>query len=133
MRHICGGGDRLRQTYPSHSYIRASSLQVYELIGSRWVNKGTTLCFGQISEDITKDFSLPELSEIMMKLSCLLLFARKTFIIGSKVRPLFTFLNLIFISATDAVIVWTKLDGVDYALSFQGSTPHCRRFNNRLI
>ncbi|KAM6493685.1 hypothetical protein JOM56_010046 [Amanita muscaria] len=58
MRHICGGGDRPRQTYPSHSSIRAelnaSSLQVYELIGSRWVNKGTALCFGQISEDINE-------------------------------------------------------------------------------
>ncbi|PFH49248.1 hypothetical protein AMATHDRAFT_148063 [Amanita thiersii Skay4041] len=78
-------------------------VKVYELIGSRWVDQGTAFCFGQISEDTNE--------------ALLVARAERTYddiILSTAIRA-----DDVYQRQQDTLIVWTELDGVDYALSFQ--------------
>ncbi|KAF8638593.1 hypothetical protein AX17_002134 [Amanita inopinata Kibby_2008] len=78
-------------------------VKVYELIGSRWVDQGTAFCFGQISED-TNEALLVARSERNYD----------DVILSTVIRA-----DDVYQRQQDTLIVWTELDGVDYALSFQ--------------
>ncbi|KAJ3849444.1 component of IIS longevity pathway SMK-1-domain-containing protein [Lentinula lateritia] len=80
-------------------------VKVYELVGSRWVDRGTAFCFGHLSEDGSEALltarSEKEVDDI---------------ILSTTIRT-----SDVYQRQQDTLIVWTEPDGVDYALSFQDS------------
>ncbi|KAK2465946.1 hypothetical protein APHAL10511_001587 [Amanita phalloides] len=80
-------------------------VKVYELIGSRWIDQGTAFCFGQVLEDTNE--------------ALLVARAERNYddiILSTVIRA-----EDVYQRQQDTLIVWTELDGVDYALSFQDS------------
>ncbi|TRM67857.1 component of IIS longevity pathway SMK-1-domain-containing protein [Schizophyllum amplum] len=76
-------------------------VKVYQLIGSRWEDKGTAFCFGDILDNGD--------ARIMAR-------AERNYddvILTTTVR------NDVYQRQQETLIVWTEPDGVDYALSFQ--------------
>ncbi|KIK67617.1 hypothetical protein GYMLUDRAFT_36354 [Collybiopsis luxurians FD-317 M1] len=80
-------------------------VKVYELVGARWVDKGTAFCFGHLSEDSTEAF-LTARSEKNVD----------DIILTTTIRT-----TDVYQRQQETLIVWTEPDGVDYALSFQDS------------
>ncbi|KIL70395.1 hypothetical protein M378DRAFT_156518 [Amanita muscaria Koide BX008] len=78
-------------------------VKVYELIGSRWVDQGTAFCFGQISEDTNEALLVARAERNYDEV-----------ILSTAIRA-----EDVYQRQQDTLIVWTELDGVDYALSFQ--------------
>ncbi|GAW00817.1 duf625 domain protein [Lentinula edodes] len=80
-------------------------VKVYELVGSRWVDRGTAFCFGHLSEDGSEALltarSEKEVDDI---------------ILSTTIRT-----SDVYQRQQETLIVWTEPDGVDYALSFQDS------------
>ncbi|KAL1721678.1 component of IIS longevity pathway SMK-1-domain-containing protein [Schizophyllum commune] len=76
-------------------------VKVYQLVGSRWEDKGTAFCFGDVLDDgdarivarAERDYDQIILSTIVR--------------------------NDVYQRQQETLIVWTEPDGVDYALSFQ--------------
>ncbi|KAF8345573.1 component of IIS longevity pathway SMK-1-domain-containing protein [Amanita rubescens] len=78
-------------------------VKVYELIGSRWVDQGTAFCFGQILEDTNEALLVARAEGNYDEV-----------ILSTAIRA-----DDVYQRQQDTLIVWTELDGVDYALSFQ--------------
>ncbi|KAJ2929227.1 hypothetical protein H1R20_g7862, partial [Candolleomyces eurysporus] len=83
--------------------LKRVKASVYELVGARWVDKGTAFCFGQFSEE-TNEALLVARSERNYNI----------IILSTTIRS-----NDVYQRQQDTLIVWTEPDGVDYALSFQ--------------
>ncbi|KAJ2917508.1 hypothetical protein MD484_g2933, partial [Candolleomyces efflorescens] len=77
--------------------------RVYELVGTRWVDKGTAFCFGQFAEE-TNEALLIARSERNYNI----------IILSTTIRS-----SDVYQRQQETLIVWTEPDGVDYALSFQ--------------
>jgi protein phosphatase 4 regulatory subunit 3 len=86
-----------------YNFIGHRCGQVYELIGSRWIDQGTAFCFGQFQEDTNEA----------------LLIARAETNYGDVILSTAIRSNDVYQRQQDTLIVWTEPDGVDYALSFQ--------------
>ncbi|PPQ70709.1 hypothetical protein CVT26_014633 [Gymnopilus dilepis] len=78
-------------------------VKVYELIGSRWMDRGTAFCFGQFSEETQEAFLIARSERHYDEV-----------ILTTAIRA-----NDVYQRQQDTLIVWTEPDGVDYALSFQ--------------
>jgi hypothetical protein len=78
-------------------------LQVYELIGSRWVDQGTAFCSGHYDEQLGEAALLARSENDF-----------DTIILKTTIRP-----NDVYQRQQETLIVWTEPNGVDYALSFQ--------------
>ncbi|KAJ3558761.1 hypothetical protein NP233_g11438 [Leucocoprinus birnbaumii] len=94
---------KVRPLVPSLVSLAAHFEQVYELIGSRWVDQGTAFCFGQFQEETGE--------------ALLIARAERDFndvILRAVIRS-----NDVYQRQQETLIVWTEPDGVDYALSFQ--------------
>ncbi|PPR02644.1 hypothetical protein CVT24_002127 [Panaeolus cyanescens] len=78
-------------------------VKVYELVGSRWIDKGTAFCFGQFSEDTNQAHLIARSERNYNEL-----------ILTTAIRS-----NDVYQRQQETLIVWTEPDGVDYALSFQ--------------
>ncbi|KAF9057866.1 component of IIS longevity pathway SMK-1-domain-containing protein [Panaeolus papilionaceus] len=78
-------------------------VKVYELVGSRWIDKGTAFCFGQFSEDTNQAHLIARSERNYNDL-----------ILTTAIRS-----NDVYQRQQETLIVWTEPDGVDYALSFQ--------------
>ncbi|KAG8965922.1 Platinum sensitivity protein [Tulasnella sp. 419] len=77
-------------------------VKVYELVGSRWTDRGTALCTGIYDEDLDQAaiVAKSELTDVEL--------------LRSEIR-----VNDVYQRQQDTLIVWTEPDGTDYALSFQ--------------
>ncbi|KAF9062224.1 component of IIS longevity pathway SMK-1-domain-containing protein [Rhodocollybia butyracea] len=80
-------------------------VKVYELVGSRWVDRGTAYCFGHLSEDGTEAFLTARSEKNVEEV-----------ILTTTIRT-----TDVYQRQQETLIVWTEPDGVDYALSFQDS------------
>lgn len=80
----------------------AITLQIYELVGSRWTERGTAFCFGDFDQH-AEEAKLIARSEFTSEalLSC-------------TVRA-----SDVYQRQDDTLIMWTEPDGTEYALSFQ--------------
>jgi protein phosphatase-4 regulatory subunit 3 len=76
--------------------------QVYELVDQNWKDLGTAFCSGEYDEHIREAQLIAkseETQEILLQIT---------------VRP-----DDVYQRQADTLIVWTELNGQDYALSFQ--------------
>ncbi|KIY73923.1 DUF625-domain-containing protein [Cylindrobasidium torrendii FP15055 ss-10] len=78
-------------------------VKVYQLIGARWVDRGTAFCFGHFSQDGSEAL-LTARSERNFQ----------DVVLTTTIRS-----SDVYQRQQDTLIVWTEPDGVDYALSFQ--------------
>ena len=78
-------------------------VQVYELIGSRWVDQGTAFCLGSFQNETQEAFIIARAESNFNDI-----------ILSTAIRG-----NDVYQRQQDTLIVWTEPDGVDYALSFQ--------------
>lgn len=78
-------------------------VKVYELVGTRWVDKGTAFCFGQFSEESNEALLIARSEKNYSEV-----------ILSTTIRS-----NDVYQRQQETLIVWTEPDGVDYALSFQ--------------
>ncbi|KAJ4479126.1 component of IIS longevity pathway SMK-1-domain-containing protein [Lentinula aciculospora] len=80
-------------------------VKVYELVGSRWIDRGTAFCFGHLSEDGSEAFLTARSEKNVDEI-----------ILSTTIRT-----TDVYQRQQETLIVWTEPDGVDYALSFQDS------------
>ncbi|KAG7447518.1 DUF625-domain-containing protein [Guyanagaster necrorhizus] len=78
-------------------------IKVYELVGSRWHDRGTAFCFGHFSQDGTEALLTARSERNLQEV-----------VLSTTIRS-----NDVYQRQQDTLIVWTEPDGVDYALSFQ--------------
>lgn len=78
-------------------------VKVYELVGSRWHDRGTAFCFGHFSQDGTEALLTARSERNLQEV-----------VLSTTIRS-----NDVYQRQQDTLIVWTEPDGVDYALSFQ--------------
>ncbi|TDL29640.1 DUF625-domain-containing protein [Rickenella mellea] len=88
---------------PEVDMRRVKACKVYELIGSRWTDRGTAFCIGDFDEpnQEAKLIARSESNHNDVLLCC-------------AIRP-----NDVYQRQQETLIVWTEPDGTDYALSFQ--------------
>lgn len=115
-------------------YVSLHILQVYELVGQKWTDRGTAFCQGEYDEEARQarliaraEHNNDILLQCIIRATdvyqrqqgnslCLFPFPHDFQIIFSLFLP--TLFNIYF-SISDTLIVWTEPDGSDYALSFQ--------------
>ncbi|KAI1795069.1 component of IIS longevity pathway SMK-1-domain-containing protein [Ganoderma leucocontextum] len=98
--HAVGAVDESGQWTEDDSH-ELKRVKVYELIGSRWVDRGTAFCFGDFQDN--EALLIARAEEDFNRI-----------ILTTTIRA-----TDVYQRQQETLIVWTEPNGVDYALSFQ--------------